>query len=828
MVVIAELTMLEVATAAGAPPNVEVAAGKPGEREAQSYRPDIDGLRAVAVLSVVIYHLNKLWMPGGYVGVDIFFVISGFLITRNIWGEMEGGRFSFANFYLRRIRRIAPAFLAMTAATVLAGALLLLPEDLLSLGKSAVWGVFSLSNVYFWRYLDTSYFAESADEVPLLHTWSLGVEEQFYFIWPSLLLLALLFRRRRAAALAIAAAICVASFVCGELTNTAAQKFSYYMLPARAGELMVGALLALGAKRIAAVSGSSRALAEVLAILGMALVAGSLYLLNDTSKFPGINALYPCLGAAMLMMAGSMGSRIVTVVLTPRPMVLIGLVSYSLYLWHWPVLAFIRYFYGVVDGLQALGAVLAISVLSILSYRYVELPARYWKGARLKQVLALYVMPSALLGAVALALVLTSGLRRLIEASPAYRDRVANLSGETAPASDFPYNCQLSTFDGGVLGRPECVLAGGQPRTSAATEPDILLWGDSQAAHYIGVVAAVLEPSGVAFRNATHSACPPLFAPKGYGIPAYRAGCDEFRPYMQSAILSGKYKTVVIGGAWDIYDANYPRFRSDLEQTVAAMSQKGLHVVLLGQAPYMGNYNRNCELRGARIGGVDCKQRYYIPDPGMSRTDRFLSELAGRYPSTDFLEIRQVICANGYCSPYVNGVLAYYNPTHLSMSGSWRIGRSLMAGAGARTWLAALSATDADMAGTAKIARAAREAPPLSVLAGFKAKPMPAILGGYTPSFPYHVRSQSNLGSRQGPAGVVTEFWGVRADQVLASVEKDLSALGFRRVWSGPSGAAMRMDFIKPGFPNVSVNVGPLGQLRPQAPNVAGIAYFRW
>lgn len=820
--------MLEVATA-GMPRNPAVAAARPERRETSAYRPDIDGLRAIAVLSVVIYHFNKAWLPGGYVGVDIFFVISGFLITRNIWGEMEDGRFSFANFYLRRIRRIAPAFLAMTALTVSAGALLLLPEDLLSLAKSAAWGVFSLSNVYFWRYLDTSYFAESADEVPLLHTWSLGVEEQFYFLWPSLLLLALLFSKRRTAAIAIAAAICLASFVCGELTNVTAQKFSYYMLPARAGELMVGALLALGTDRSVAGSGPRRAVAEILAIAGIALVAGSFYLLNDASRFPGINALYPCLGAAMLMMAGGIGSRIVSALLTLRPMVFVGLISYSLYLWHWPVLAFIRYFYGTVAGLHVPLAAVAMLVLAVASYRYVELPARHWNARRMRQVLALYAVPSLLLGTCALAIIGTGGLRHLIENSRTFRERAASFASDTAPASDYPYNCQLSSFDPGVMSRPQCVVGGGRQTGATPQEPNILLWGDSQAAHYIGVVGAVLQSSGTAFRNATHSACPPVFAPKGYGIPAYRVGCDEFRPYMQSAILSGRFRTVVMGGAWDIYDNTYPSFRADFERTLAAMSQKGIHVVLLAQVPYIGNYNRNCELRGVRIGGANCQQRYYVNDAGMTRTDRYLADLADRHPSIDYLGVRDVLCTDGRCSPYVDGKLTYYNATHLSMSGSWRIGERLVAGSGARNWVAALLATG----GQTGVARGdvlvdTPERPAMSSPSGFKPRAMPTILGGYIPSFPYHVRSQSNLGSRQGPAGVVAEFWGVGPDHVLASVEKDLGTLGFRRVWRGASGAATRMDFAKPGFPKVSVNVGPLDPLAPQAPNVAGIAYFHW
>jgi peptidoglycan/LPS O-acetylase OafA/YrhL len=819
MVVIAERIMLEVATAAGTPPSVEVAAGKREWRDAPSYRPDIDGLRAVAVLSVVIYHLNKLWMPGGYVGVDIFFVISGFLITRNIWGEMEGGRFSFSNFYLRRIRRIAPAFLAMTAVTLAAGAFLLLPEDLLSLAKSAMWGVFSLSNVYFWRYLDTSYFAESADEVPMLHTWSLGVEEQFYFIWPSLLLMALLFRRRRAAAIAIAATICIASFVCGELTNVAAQKFSYYMLPARAGELMVGALLALGTKRIAAGSSSPRALAEVFAIAGMALVVGSLYLLNDTSRFPGINALYPCLGAAMLMMAGGMGSRIVAIVLTPRPIVFIGLISYSLYLWHWPVLAFVRYFYGTVDGARAWTAVIAMLGLAVASYRYVEVPTRHWRAGRMKQVLALYAAPSLLLCAAAGAIWWSGGLKAIIESSQAYREGLARVERHTAPAYKFSYNCQLSAHDPEILKASRCILP--VDASAPAGEPSVLLWGDSQAAHYLGVLGQVAAAQGFRFRNTTHSSCPPVFG-GDYGIAPYKAGCDKFRPYMESAILSGAYRTVAISGAWNVYDGN-PNFRSDLERTIGLIAGRGIHVLLIGQAPIFMGYNRECELRGLRIGGVSCRQRLAMPDPGDSAVNRYLAGLATRVDNVSYLDIRGIVCRNGTCNPYLDDIPAYFDASHMSMDGSWRIGSKLLASPDRTRWLAAFRSNSPSL--TPSVTRDAQ--PPASP-GGFSPRALPLILGGYRPGFPYHVRSQQGLDSTSGPAGAVLEFWGVRQDEVLASVERDMTALGFREVARGSSGEAIRVDFQKPGLPKVSVNVGPLGTLQPQAPRVAGIVYLRW
>ncbi len=788
------------------------------------YRPDIDGLRAVAVLSVVIYHLNKAWMPGGYVGVDIFFVISGYLITRNIWSEMEDGRFSFAEFYLRRIRRIAPAFLVMTAVTLVAGALLLLPEELLALGKSALWGVFSLSNVYFWRYLDTGYFADSASEVPLLHTWSLGVEEQFYFLWPSVLLLASMVRSRRVAALAIAAAICVASFAIGEMTSISAQKFAYYMLPARAGELMVGALLALWMRKPRDPAGDGwRVTVEALATAGFGLIAWSLYALDDNSTFPGINAIYPCVGAALLMLAGGMSSRLVAWVLTPRPMVFIGLISYSLYLWHWPILAFLRYFLGEVEGPWIAGAIVAMFALAYASYRWVELPARHWRGGRLKQAIALYAAPSAVLCVMTGAIWYSGGLRSMIELAPGYREGRALVEQHTAPAYEFSYNCQLSAFDPNILYSPRCIIpAPGQGELAVTT--GMLLWGDSEAAHYIGVIGQLAKRDGFRFRNATHSSCPPVFG-GDYGGSRYKAGCDQFRPYMRQVLLSGAIRTVIISGAWSVYDAN-AGFRKDLQDTIAALTTKGVRVVIIGEAPHFAGYNRKCELRGLRIGGLDCGDHLVVADQGDSNINRYLASLARQDHQVTYLDIRHLICDNGMCSPYVDGRPVYYDSSHLSMDGSWLMGTKLLTDREARRWIAALNpgaamATEIDTPSAATAMSALR-------VSKFAPRLLPAILGGYHPGFPYHVRSQHGLDSLHGPAAAVLEYWDVGEEEVRASIKNDMGRLGFLLVAHRLSGDADRLDFEKPGFPRVSINIGPLGALRPQAPKVSGIVYLRW
>ncbi|MFC3551479.1 acyltransferase family protein [Lysobacter cavernae] len=808
--------------AAPANAGVEQRATVAAMRRAETvYRPDIDGLRAVAVLSVVIYHLNKAWMPGGYVGVDIFFVISGYLITRNIWGEMEDNRFSFANFYLRRIRRIAPAFLVMTAVTLAAGALTLLPEDLLALGKSALWGVFSLSNVYFWRYLDTGYFADSADEVPLLHTWSLGVEEQFYFLWPSVLLLASMARSRRAAALSIAAAICVASFAIGEMTNLSAQKFAYYMLPARAGELMVGALLALWMRNPwSHADDARRAGAEVLAAAGFGLIAWSLYALDDNSAFPGINAIYPCLGAALLMLAGGMGSRLVGFVLTPRPMVFVGLISYSLYLWHWPILAFLRYFLGEVEGWWIVGAVVAMFALAYASYRWVELPARHWRGGRLKQAIVLYAAPSAVLCAMAGTIWYSGGLRATIESAPGYREGRARLAAYTSPANEsVSYNCIVNEVDEKILDDARCLTGDLEANEG---RPDVLLWGDSLAAAYLGTMSVFAKEERLLVRNATHSACPPVFGEIEYGMPRFHASCSKFRANMQPHILSGSYRVVVISGGWAQYDKD-ARFREDFRATVVAMTSAGIDVVIIGQMPWMQNYNRECDSRGVRLGLSSCEARMSNRDTGGADIEGWLEGLAQATPRVTYLTPRNVICRSGLCSPYLDGRPVYYDKSHLSMSGSWAVGRHLLVGPERTAWSTAVSRGNRMGANDM---RAVTTAEP--VAEAFRPRLLPFALGGYYPSFPYHVRSQQGLDSTRGPAAAVLEYWGVNEGEVLASIERDMGSLGFTPVARRASGGATRLDFEKPGVPRVSVSVGPLGMLQPQAPKVAGVVYLRW
>lgn len=339
---------------------------------ANHYRPDIDGLRAVAVLLVILFH-TKLAFPGGFVGVDVFFVISGFLITGQVIRELDAGQFSLANFWARRIRRLLPAAMVMMVCVLVAGYFLLLPEDYVLLGRSAIAQQLLSSNLYFRFWAGFGYFRVFAEENPLLHTWSLAVEEQFYLLYP--LLLAGLHRRGRRTLVMSLAGISRVSLVGCEWALQQHPDSAYYLLPWRAWELLLGGLVALcpPPQRI------PRWCASAISVLGVAAILFCSWRYRPYSWFPGLTALPPCVATAALVHVNSRELSLPARLLSSRPLVLVGLMSYSLYLWHWPLLAFYRYWHeqvippGVALPLLGLGA-----ALGMLSWRLIEPPCRFW------------------------------------------------------------------------------------------------------------------------------------------------------------------------------------------------------------------------------------------------------------------------------------------------------------------------------------------------------------------------------------------------------------------------------------------------------------------
>ena len=359
-----------------------------------SYRRDVDGLRALAVGSVVAYHAFPNLAKGGFIGVDIFFAISGFLISGIIFRALEEGAFSYADFYARRIKRIFPALIAVCASTLLVGWYVLLPDEFRQLGKHLAAGAGFVSNLALWG--EAGYFDKAADTKPLLHLWSLGIEEQFYIVWP--IVLGLVWRRRRGFLL-VTAVIALASFAVNIATVAHNPVAAFYSPLSRFWELMAGGVLAylVMHRPQSFVRG-----AELRSVAGAALFVAALLLLNKQSMFPGWWALLPTLGACLMISAGPQ-AWINRRLLGSPPLVWIGLISYPLYLWHWPILVFAAIINGKqLTPVERLAAVAAAVALAFLTYRYIEARFRHARTPRVPQGLGLALASIGVLGLVVL------------------------------------------------------------------------------------------------------------------------------------------------------------------------------------------------------------------------------------------------------------------------------------------------------------------------------------------------------------------------------------------------------------------------------------------
>ncbi len=369
------------------------------------YRSDIDGLRAIAVLLVVAFHAFPRYAPAGFVGVDIFFVISGFLISRLIYKDLHDGSFSLLEFYSRRIKRIFPALIVVLLVCAVVGAAILFPDEYQTLGKHIVFGAGFGSN--FLLLNEVGYFDEAAENKPLLHLWSLGIEEQFYVIWPALILLCARWKRDP---LSVATIICIGSFAWNIALSTANPNAAFYLPVTRFWELMIGCMLASLFSQGGADAGRilrsvpwfgnlnqrhRSVIMQAVAPLGVALIVLSVVLIDRERTFPGWWALLPTIGAALLI-GGAPAAPVVRYVMSNRVLVYIGLISYPLYLWHWPLLSFARIVHiREPTVLIKLAAVAAAFGLAALTYRFIERPIRFGRSTSFKPIAAVVTLGAA-------------------------------------------------------------------------------------------------------------------------------------------------------------------------------------------------------------------------------------------------------------------------------------------------------------------------------------------------------------------------------------------------------------------------------------------------
>ncbi|MSP95310.1 MAG: acyltransferase [Alphaproteobacteria bacterium] len=461
------------------------------------YRPDIDGLRAFAVVAVVFYHFNPSRFTGGFIGVDVFFVISGFLITGILTADIDKHRFSILKFYERPARRIFPALFFVIALTAIAAWFVLLPHDLYEFWRGVLATSFFVSNLLFAS--DYGYFVGSAARNPLLHTWSLAVEEQFYVAFPLLLWwITHYFPRHR---IRLIWTVAVASFLYSAYLVRVEQSAAFYLAPSRAWELALGSLLALGAFPAT----SRRSVREGLGLVGACLLIFTLWGISEDMVFPGPAALVPCIGAALIIYAGSVGAggTLVARALSMRPIVSVGLISYSLYLWHWPVLILYQHYAIAPDWRDRVWLLGVVFGLSYLTWRFVEQPFRGQDSPiRSRQILVYSTVATVLFTIFGGALISTAG--------SAWR-----FQPEIVRMADF-----LGYDDAGPTRVGKCFVTSesrgfdpAQCLALATGKPNYLLVGDSHAAHLWFGLAAVFPE--VNFLQATASGCKPVINPVG-------------------------------------------------------------------------------------------------------------------------------------------------------------------------------------------------------------------------------------------------------------------------------------------------------------------------
>ena len=548
------------------------------------YRADIDGLRAIAVSAVVLFHAG-LGVSGGFVGVDVFFVISGFLITSLILKDLQCGNFSIVEFWERRARRIFPALAVVVIATLIAGWFLMLSFGYQVLGQSAVALTVFASNIQFWR--TSGYFDPAAEENPLLHTWSLSVEEQFYLIVPLLLCLVFALRFQRRLGLILGLGV-LASFLVSVYYLDRDPKGAFYLLPSRAWELGAGSLLVL-ARPV-----SNSALRGLMAWLGLASVLHACFFYDAHTAFPGFAAIIPVMGTALLIWAGmtcddsnEIKPTLVQRFLETKLLVGIGLLSYSFYLWHWPFFAFHRYLFSKSPSVPiAIGYIVLALILSALSLRYIERPIRERRFAPSRKKVFLFTgLVSLLIMMAGLSLWKTRGMPARLPAEVAAFD---------ATKGDAFFQNSRSFIDK----EKSIALLGAKNKPCK-----LMVWGDSHAGVLLSMIDEICHENSISALAATKGQHPPVMEWSGADPASFQHAtktqyADKVMSHIRRLVQSGELEHVLLVFRWNYYLEDAPRaldddvpvagFQGALIKTVQTLEQLGLEVSVLLEVPDFG------------------------------------------------------------------------------------------------------------------------------------------------------------------------------------------------------------------------------------------------
>ena len=638
----------------------------PGRFRAPAYRPDIDGLRALAVIAVIFFHSGIPGFGGGYVGVDVFFVISGYLITQLLEDSRdESARHTLATFYVRRVRRILPALLVTCLVTAIVAVALLTPEELVNVGKFVAATPLLLSNV---ATLTTSaYFVPSDRLLPLSHLWSISVEEQFYLIYPLLLIAITRYRLpHRRLTLFVLASVSLASCVWASHHRPEA---NYVLAPTRAWELLLGAMLAIGGTpRI-----RHRIAAEGLAVASLVGAAIAVHLYRPQTPYPGTAAMLPCLAtAALLATGGSPQPALINRMLSWRPLVFIGLISYSLYLWHQPLLVFVNY-YRIVPLTPAATTVLLAATLlvSAASWRFIEKPVRTRLLFKSTRTLLVGVGVGSA-GILLAGLVLWNSDGFAQRFPPETRGLIVSMSG-TPELVRCVENVSLDQVSAGR------VCSFGPDDTSRK----VLLWGDSHALALMPAVIALARAHVMRAYFVAKYNCLPLFAPPSptrIDAATDRYKCAAFNSAVVEAIARLRPELIILDGAWAAAEPppHVPNIAAGMEQTVSRVGDHSRSICIVFAVP---------KLKYAVSHALLMARRRHIPDDflRLSRADALTQHedmehdvrAIAQGSKLMVVDPKDALCPADSCLYKAGDRSLYFDDSHLSVYGALFVARTL-------------------------------------------------------------------------------------------------------------------------------------------------------
>ena len=640
------------------------------------FRDDISGLRAIAVLLVILYHCGFHEISGGFVGVDVFFVLSGFLITTTIYKELEAGRFSYKQFYLRRIRRLLPVLIFILLVSIAVFWFVLLPKPFMRFVDSAGLAFLSASNFYL-KNVTSGYWGANTQMVPLLHTWSLSVEEQFYLIWPTLLLLLYKIKNKQLL-FTILVASTVGLMFYSQYVAKNDPSFAYYLLPARAFELLIGALLGIYMRAIPPLTQTTHSALSLVGLAGIILPA---FLLQSGDVFPGYHAAIVCVATALLLISGSEQGKlgIVNRLISNRAFVYIGLISYSLYLWHWPITAFFNYL-SIEKTLDIRFIILGLTfALSVLSYHYIEQPFRFkYKFDFKKSCLIFLLVPFVIF----LTLVLYT---------------------RETDGAEFRFSGEENKAIHQVLSRyyEDCTETYCEPefeqRFTQIENADFLLIGDSHAESMQGFMNVMANDANQNGHLINFGGTPFLV---GVERLDYKAGkytnFAEKNLSTQQKIEAFSGSTVVLTARYSKYvDPNYDRYvalpgQMDMtfEESVDNFSQafrdtidyilaQDKKLILIEDVPYFPIDRSKCELMSSVLGetfACNSKEPLAVIEQQHAYEIALFEELRKEYPMVTFVNGRNLLCDAESCDARLGDVTLYKDNGHLNYVGAKLLG----------------------------------------------------------------------------------------------------------------------------------------------------------